>query len=67
MGYAINRIRCQVLSVSSILPALNDPGSKCQHETNSSSVTINSVILLEKCSNSEFIDNKFINLMKNFS
>lgn len=25
MGYAINRMRCQVLSVPSILPALNDP------------------------------------------
>lgn len=66
MGYAINRIRCQVLSVSSILPALNDPNLSA-----STKLTLQVLplipLLLEKFSNSKLIDNKFTNSINNLS
>ena len=59
MGYAINRIRCQVLSVSSILPALNDFAALSASTKLTLQVLLLIPLLLEKFSNNEFIDDKF--------
>jgi len=59
MEYAINRIRCQVLSVSSILPALNDFAALSASTKLTLQVLLLIPLLLEKFSNNEFIDDKF--------
>jgi len=64
MGYAINRIRCQVLSVSSILPVLSDPGLSASTKLTLQVLLL--ILLLGKFNNSELIDNKFVNSMSKF-